>query len=198
VLNGFFWVGNHPGVDFVNTEAAGDRGERLELLSTWDDVVGWAAAAGLVATAPNDARAALTGPGADRALDWARTLRTAARKVLDPDGGDAGAGAATLAETVADVPVHLVYRPGAPRGAPPVGASHATDALRLVLALAVLDATALDRSRIRRCDGERCVLLFYDTSRNRARRWCDMAACGNRAKAATHYERTRQGRTSQR
>jgi predicted RNA-binding Zn ribbon-like protein len=192
VLNGFFWVGNHPGVDFVNTEPAGDRGERVELLGSWDDVGAWAAAASLVATAPNDARAASTGREVDRALDWVRSLRTAARKVLDPDEPDAAAGASTLAEIVADVPVHLVYRPGAPPGAPPVSSTNAIDSLRLVLAMAVLDATALDRSRIRRCEGARCVLLFYDTSKSRSRRWCDMAACGNRAKAAAYYRRTRQ------
>lgn len=34
-----------------------------------------------------------------------------------------------------------------------------------------------------------CDWLFLDRSKNRARRWCDMAVCGNRAKAARHYKR---------
>lgn len=34
-----------------------------------------------------------------------------------------------------------------------------------------------------------CDWLFQDRSKNRTRRWCDMAVCGNRAKAARHYQR---------
>jgi predicted RNA-binding Zn ribbon-like protein len=42
-------------------------------------------------------------------------------------------------------------------------------------------------SRLRPCDG--CGRLFLDMSRNRSRRWCDMQACGNRAKVARHRAR---------
>jgi predicted RNA-binding Zn ribbon-like protein len=34
-------------------------------------------------------------------------------------------------------------------------------------------------------------LYFYDTSPKRSRRWCSMATCGNRAKAARHYARSK-------
>jgi predicted RNA-binding Zn ribbon-like protein len=47
--------------------------------------------------------------------------------------------------------------------------------------------------RIRRCDHPHCVLWFLDTTRNGTRRWHSMAACGNRAKAQRHYERTKHG-----
>ncbi|CAM3754945.1 CGNR zinc finger domain-containing protein [Nocardiopsis rhodophaea] len=43
--------------------------------------------------------------------------------------------------------------------------------------------------RIRRCEGDHCVLYFFDTSRNGTRRWCSMAICGNRAKAQRHYRK---------
>ncbi|HEY5725132.1 MAG TPA: CGNR zinc finger domain-containing protein, partial [Methylomirabilota bacterium] len=33
-----------------------------------------------------------------------------------------------------------------------------------------------------------------DGTKNRSRRWCDMATCGNRAKGRRHYERRRSGR----
>ncbi|MGW2635419.1 CGNR zinc finger domain-containing protein [Streptomyces sp. NPDC001348] len=54
--------------------------------------------------------------------------------------------------------------------------------------LELLD-TAPDR--IRSCAHEACVLHFFDTSRNGTRRWCSMAACGNRAKASRHYARSK-------
>ena len=42
---------------------------------------------------------------------------------------------------------------------------------------------------VRECAAPTCGWLFLDTSRNHSRRWCDMKACGNRAKARRHYER---------
>jgi predicted RNA-binding Zn ribbon-like protein len=49
------------------------------------------------------------------------------------------------------------------------------------------------RRRIRQCANEQCLWLFVDASKNGTRRWCDMASCGNRAKARRHYLKTKQG-----
>ncbi|MBZ5706830.1 MAG: CGNR zinc finger domain-containing protein [Acidobacteriia bacterium] len=46
-------------------------------------------------------------------------------------------------------------------------------------------------SRVRQCAGESCTWLFLDTSRNGLRRWCDMQACGNRAKVRRFRQRRR-------
>jgi predicted RNA-binding Zn ribbon-like protein len=54
-----------------------------------------------------------------------------------------------------------------------------------------LELLAADPSRVRHCAHPECVLYFYDTSPKRSRRWCSMATCGNRAKAARHYARSR-------
>ncbi|GAB2743691.1 CGNR zinc finger domain-containing protein [Streptomyces bullii] len=54
-----------------------------------------------------------------------------------------------------------------------------------------LDLLSTAPDRIRACAHEACVLHFFDTSRNGTRRWCSMAACGNRAKASRHYARTK-------
>jgi predicted RNA-binding Zn ribbon-like protein len=45
--------------------------------------------------------------------------------------------------------------------------------------------------RVRRCANDACLWLFLDESKNATRRWCDMASCGNRAKARRHYLRTK-------
>lgn len=44
--------------------------------------------------------------------------------------------------------------------------------------------------RIRMCGGERCYLMFLDTSRPGARRWCSMDRCGNRHKMRARRART--------
>jgi len=50
----------------------------------------------------------------------------------------------------------------------------------------------LDPSRrIRQCANEKCLWLFVDESKSGTRRWCDMSACGNRAKAQRHYARVK-------
>lgn len=50
---------------------------------------------------------------------------------------------------------------------------------------------------LRRCSNPDCMLLFYDTSRTRRRRWCSMSVCGNRSKVAMfarrHSRRKRSG-----
>ncbi len=47
-----------------------------------------------------------------------------------------------------------------------------------------------DRARLRICGN--CGWLFIDRSKNRSRIWCDMNVCGNRQKAARHYQRKRE------
>lgn len=46
-----------------------------------------------------------------------------------------------------------------------------------------------DFSHVKACEGPTCTLLFADHTRGHARRWCSMAACGNRAKQAAHRNR---------
>lgn len=50
------------------------------------------------------------------------------------------------------------------------------------------------RARVRACANPECRWMFIDASRNGSRRWCDMAACGNRAKAQRHYLRAKAAR----
>jgi predicted RNA-binding Zn ribbon-like protein len=51
-----------------------------------------------------------------------------------------------------------------------------------------------DFSNVKACEGPACTLLFADHTRGRARRWCSMAICGNRAKQAAHRQRLRSDR----
>ncbi len=46
--------------------------------------------------------------------------------------------------------------------------------------------TTVTSSRLRRCASAQCGVWFVDTSKGGRRRWCSMARCGNRDKAATH------------
>jgi len=50
-----------------------------------------------------------------------------------------------------------------------------------------------DFEYVKACEGATCTLLFVDRTRGRARRWCSMAICGNRAKQAAHRNRRTAG-----
>lgn len=49
-----------------------------------------------------------------------------------------------------------------------------------------------DFSFVRKCESPKCTLWFVDLSKAHARRWCSMAVCGNRAKAAARRARARE------
>ena len=70
----------------------------------------------------------------------------------------------------------------------PVGDAFA--GLMIPIVESAADALILgELARVRRCADPRCARVFYDGTKNAARRWCDMATCGNRAKAARHRAR---------
>jgi predicted RNA-binding Zn ribbon-like protein len=45
--------------------------------------------------------------------------------------------------------------------------------------------------RLKVCAADDCLWAFYDRSRNHSATWCEMAECGNRAKARAYRERQR-------
>lgn len=61
---------------------------------------------------------------------------------------------------------------------------------RAVLAWAELN------DRLRPCENAECRLFLVDRSRANSRRWCSMAACGNRLKARRHQQRRSAARRS--
>lgn len=49
-------------------------------------------------------------------------------------------------------------------------------------------------ARLKVCRNPGCRWVFYDRSKNQARRWCEMAVCGNRAKAVRFRARRKSAR----
>ena len=78
----------------------------------------------------------------------------------------------------------------------PASATTTPSAARGVdIALARLLVVAFDAiaagtwSRLKACPAPTCHWAFYDRSRNRTSRWCDMGLCGNRAKREAQHRR---------
>jgi len=70
----------------------------------------------------------------------------------------------------------------------PSPADEAVGAILAALREALQNGTWL---RLKICRDPGCGRMFLDRSRNRSGVWCDMAVCGNRAKARTFRERRR-------
>jgi predicted RNA-binding Zn ribbon-like protein len=72
---------------------------------------------------------------------------------------------------------------------------HSPEALLLPLGEAIAQFICTeDFSNVKDCEGPTCTLFFADHTRGRARRWCSMAICGNRAKQAAHRHRLKRAK----
>lgn len=200
--HGFLLFGNLPWLDLVNTEAISE-GEPVDLLAGFGDLVAWLQDAGVISDLV--ARAAcerLDGkPEGSALLRQALSLRSHLRRM---------AQRLTEAKSPTDEQVEAINRVLAERptyqrlvrktrGFEVIQELERESAIQLLSPVAESAAWLLEQGKVellRRCENPSCVLYFYDTSRNGGRRWCSMAACGSRAKAAAYYERQRSGRKS--
>lgn len=192
-------VGGALALDYANTVDWHDADQPWEWLKSYDDLVAWSSHSGILTSAEATwllAEARRAPALAEAVLSRALILREAIFRVFSriadgeaPDIADLALINAELSEALARS--HIV----------PVDGGFAwdwadkDDALDRMLWPVVRSAAELlvseERKRLRKCEGHPCGWLFLDCSKNHSRRWCDMKACGNRAKARRHYQRTR-------
>jgi len=189
----FLWVGNDLALDFVNTTPVLD-GRPTDLLDSFTDLVDWLGEAGVLGYGGRRRSLRRVDGATGRGLlDEAREFRAALRSLFDALVAGAGPPAGALDAINQrlrrrEVP-EVRYEGGcfvrsAPRSVPD------ERSLLLPVAEAAADLlTTRDLSLLKRCENPACVLFFYDTTKNHARRWCSMAFCGNRHKVAAHYRR---------
>lgn len=179
-----FLAGSVP-LDFVNTELMGSDGP-TDLLVEPADLLRWITESGLGRGARLQVRA--------EDLVEAKALRADLRRTFL----HLAAGGKLRSSDLAPLNRHLGLITGALAlglhdGAArldfaPIGKLSAT----FLIARAAAEFFAgSDLSLVKSCEGTGCILLFHDTTKNHKRRWCSMAVCGNRSKAAAHYRRSR-------
>lgn len=71
-------------------------------------------------------------------------------------------------------------------------ASGLEDALGVIAADAISIIAGERDGRLALCASPTCRAAFFDTSRSRTRRWCDMNTCGNRQKKARFHAKQRE------
>jgi predicted RNA-binding Zn ribbon-like protein len=200
-------IAGHPALDFVNTldNRFSEAGPR-ELLNSYADLLGFSRQARLldpaqaaVLTAREASAKAQSGKAAG-VLRAARELREALAGLLYTTLEEPRQRPSLDMKTLerhflrADEHRELVWSDEGdetPRARWQWGA-FASELELPLWALArsadrLLTSAAMDH--VRMCGSETCRWLFYDTSKNHSRRWCDMKVCGNRMKARRFQKR---------
>lgn len=198
----FELAGGNLCLDFVNTLDDRPSDHPKELLATYADLARFAEDAGALTSQQGDhlmEKSPLTPEAAQRALAAAIELREALYEVLTavmkkhPVPASALVRLNGFLQTAAQhaqlVPVkgRFVWRFDLPND---------LYAPLWPIARAAAELLASDQLEyVRACASETCQWLFLDTSKNHRRRWCDMAQCGNRAKARGFYVRQRKAKS---
>ncbi len=192
----FAFVGERLWLDFVNTDDI-RRGSRVDALSDFEGMLAWMTAAAVLDAerAGGMRRRAQQQPaGASAALVDARRVRTALRHLAER-----GPVAAVRADALGEInrvlgrsagTRRLEARPDGSFARSFVAVGDAFAGLMIPIVESAADSLIVgELSRVRRCSDPRCPRVFLDATKNGRRRWCDMARCGNRAKAARHRQR---------
>jgi len=199
----FVFVGERLWLDFVNTDDA-RLGVRVDTIVSFERFVDWLEAAGVVDVerAATLRRRAIEQPsGAAAALVETRRVRAALRALAERGRGDQSERPSALARSAALEEINRVLGRSVgtrrveslPDGSyvrsfVPVG--DAFGGLVIPVVESAVDSLVRgELSRLRGCADRRCPRVFFDTTRSRTRRWCDMATCGNRAKAQRSRKR---------
>ena len=187
----------HLALDFANTVSNRLDDRRHDWLDSYSNLLAWGE---LVGTLSDDnSRILLREAGRDpelaaKALERAIQLREAVYRIFSAVAG----GRAPENDAVGVLNHFLTEALAHIRVVPEAGVFHwqwmgSEDALDRVcwpVARAAAELLTSDEiGRVGECLGDGCGWLFQDMSRNRSRRWCSMAECGNRAKARRHYAR---------
>ena len=170
--------------------ASGDR------LRTPEQLLAWLSARGLAGERLEEL--ATSPPAASLLLEEARRLRDAIARALEAFRDRRGVAPdavygidRVLAERCVS---HRLRGEGARLR---LGEEVSAPSLASLLAPVALSAAELltraDPRRVRRCAAADCSAWFVDVSKGGRRRWCSMATCGNRAKAARHRRKQRAG-----
>jgi predicted RNA-binding Zn ribbon-like protein len=179
-------VGEPLALDFVNTRVQPPSGDAIDFLADRAGLDVW-----LDAEGERCAR-----PAGQVDLGILRSLRGHVANALEHVRvGDAPPVSDLVAVTAAlrAAPAHreLTWN-GSAVVAHHVRTGDATDGLLAELAEAAADLLVDPAvTRIRRCAGPGCRMLFLAT--HSRRQWCSPALCGNRVRVARYYRRHRQG-----
>jgi predicted RNA-binding Zn ribbon-like protein len=196
------FLAGHLALDFVNTTLS-PQGTPVELIGDGRAFMDWLASAGVLDSAAASQLSRRLGPVAlDELAADARKLRSWAaswfsRWRIDPDDryepelrrlNEWLGGVNAYRQVVRqDGDLAIVEHRRSDTGAELLGA----------IAAEIADLVVNEQPQlVKRCDGAECTLWFLDRTKGHRRRFCSVAACGNRDKVAAFRARQRRQSSS--
>lgn len=189
----FYFVGYNLSLDFVNTLAANAAGP-VDLIESVGDLLAWAVRAGLIDHAKAESLEPVWELDREETIARASGFRESLHRMYEDLRGNRTVNDVELIKLnrmlsrqtgtaeVVKVDDRFEKRFRSDPGDP--------DQLFASIANSAADLLCYSEPElIKECENEECVLMFLDTTKNHSRRWCSMANCGNRAKAAAFYQR---------
>lgn len=193
----FVFIGERLWLDFINTDDV-RRGTRVDVLRDFEQLIRWLEATSVLdgERAGGIRRRAQQQPaGATASLADSRRIRAALRALAERGAQTVDVRLNALGEINRVLGRSAGTRRVEQRGDGsfvrsfvPVGDAFAGLMIPVVESAADALVTG-ELARVRRCADVRCLHVFFDSTKNGRRRWCDMSTCGNRAKAARHRRR---------
>ncbi|SEI20878.1 CGNR zinc finger domain-containing protein [Tardiphaga sp. OK245] len=193
------FIADARGIDFLNSIAT-PVDDPVDWIGDGHGLVSWLRQAALVPEAQLRDVAERAMPGElDRLAEQARDLREWFRRFVKSRMGaplDAGAlqELAPLTRLLErdEAYQRLVLRDGGELALETARRWRSPESLLIPIGVALARVVVdEDFTHVKACEGSDCTLMFADHTRGRARRWCSMGVCGNRAKVAAHRSRRR-------
>jgi predicted RNA-binding Zn ribbon-like protein len=182
------FVGDDPAINFINTRRMVE-GQLTDTLQSGSDVKAW-----LKRLEVPVAKGTL--PFSDgMLLQRARELRDIALAAVKDRKSEKKPSLAALNRFLANAPSHAAVTTDGEKNihVSRVYGKETVEAFLAPVVEAVADLLANgDFDLIRHCEGNACVLWFYDRTKGHRRRWCTSTGCGNRAKVAAFRARASQ------
>lgn len=186
IQSGAPMLGDHLAMDLLNTEAR-DDGKAVEFWNNEQDVLQWLARYGIAPAAENSSFAPT------ELLAQAKALRTLARKLVTEFKEEKTPETSELNQYLHafDTAPHLARDAEGKLTLSRVSRSDSISSLLGPVAEAVAQLLVEGNfDLVKQCEHPDCILWFYDRTKAHKRRWCSMALCGNRYKAAQFRKRS--------
>lgn len=199
-LSEFFFISGNLSLDFINTQIVENKAPK-DLLTDFNDFVAWAAAANLLEKSEVEKLIADWNSRTEIKSVFGQIINF--RRILREMFTDLAQGKSVNKTAITAINQEIKNQSGAieirktDTGFEKIFRAAFQEPRQLLSPIAESTADLLcygNPKYIKKCESSECVLYFYDTTKNHSRRWCSMAGCGNRAKAAAFYQR-RSGKT---
>lgn len=194
----FFLIAGNLSVDFVNTKIV-ENGAPKDLLDDFDDLAAWAAAADLLEM--SQAEKLVANWDGQNEIKEVFAQAKFFREILHEMIESLARGEAVGEKAISAINCEIKNQSGAievratENGFEKMFRADWSYPRQLLAPIAESAADLLcygNPAFLKKCESDECVLYFYDTTKNHTRRWCSMAGCGNRAKAAAFYRRRKE------